>query len=117
MEVAVAKGMKALDEPDQDTRHAVLIYDGRITLPDVGKIDALLLHVRDYSGPAPRNLRMAVPYRHRKLMKRFAVFRPKFLDTDVPDPDYAVFGNAFFAGVDSHEQGAKFWNKHMDQSL
>ena len=45
------------------------------------------------------------------------MYRPKFIEvTGVDEPDYGALADAFFAGVDSHEQAAAVWNAHLDQT-
>jgi hypothetical protein len=115
LERGVEVGREWLAQNREGATRAVLVYDGYITLR-TGKLDALFLDVRDY-GPPTRSLQMAVPYRPAANDQPFAVYRPKFLSCDAPNPDYETLGNAFFRGVDSHEKGAAIWNNHLDQSL
>jgi hypothetical protein len=62
-------------------------------------------------------MKMAVPYRPESAPEGFAVYRPKFIEViGVDKPDYAALGEAFFAGVDSHEPAAAVWNAHLDQT-
>lgn len=45
------------------------------------------------------------------------MYRPKFIEvTGGSEPDYSALAEAFFTGVDSHEQAAAGWNAHLDQS-
>jgi hypothetical protein len=94
----------------------VLIYDGYTTLPS-GKYDALILRIVAY-GPPRRELEMVIPYRPSAHAAGFAVHRPKFTAMrGVDDDALAPITDAFFTGVDAHDQGAKVWNAHIDQSV
>ena len=45
------------------------------------------------------------------------MYRPEFIEViGVDEPDYATLGEAFFAGVDSHESAAAVCNAHLDQT-
>ncbi|MCA2206475.1 hypothetical protein [Nocardia rosealba] len=70
-------------------------------------------------GPRRRSIKMAVPYRPHTSEQGFAVYRPKFIETSGIDaPDYDAIAEAFFTGVDSHEQAAAVWNAHLvDESV
>jgi hypothetical protein len=113
----VEMGRQWLESNHFSAQRAVLVADGFVTLPS-GRIDALLLDVRDYCEP-PSSFSMAVPYRVREHQEGFAVFRPKFVAYPGAsgEADYEAAASAFFAGVDEHEEGAKVWNAHIDQTL
>lgn len=115
LERAVARAKESLQANAHHATSAVLIYDGFITLRD-WRTDALLMEIRQFAPPGWQ-LSMAIPYRPNDDPRGFAVFKPKFLGYVGPgEPDYTELGEAFFAGVDKHEQGAKVWNEHLDQS-
>ncbi|ARN21284.1 hypothetical protein [Piscinibacter gummiphilus] len=59
---------------------------------------------------------MAVPYKPKSPDVSFTVYRPKFIIVDGAEPDYSKLADRFFAGVDSHAEGVKVWNAHMDQA-
>jgi hypothetical protein len=112
---AVARGKEWLDGRLEDALYATLIYDGYLTLGD-WRTDALFIEVRSFGGTL-ESLSMAVPYRDREDKAGFAVYRPKFIDVSKAGPeDYEGWAEAFFGGVDGHEQGSKVWNAHIDQS-
>ncbi|MBY0455969.1 MAG: hypothetical protein K2V38_01380, partial [Gemmataceae bacterium] len=110
--VEMARGQLA--EPPAGTEHAALLFDGRINLDD-GKCDAIIIEMVVF-GPTRAELCMAVPYRNSQSAEGFAVHRPKFMDFDGPEPDIDAVAEAFFRGVDSHEEGGEIWNAHLDQS-
>jgi hypothetical protein len=92
----------------------VLVVGAYIQL-GTGRTDALIIEAVDY-GPPRQSLKLAVPYRPASAPEGLAVYRPKFIEvTDISEPDYAALGEAFFAGVDSHEQASAVWNAHLDQ--
>jgi hypothetical protein len=95
---------------------AALIYDGYITLPS-GRTDALFVVIRTYKSPEA-SLTMAVPYRNAASPNGFAVYRPKFIKWQgASEPDYQAFGQAFFTGVESHNEGFATWNRALDESI
>jgi hypothetical protein len=114
-EEGVAHGKQWLDAGADGSDAAVLVFDGYVTLT-AGKTDSLLLDIRRF-GPEAVQLLMAVPYRNAGHQAGFAVYRPKFLSqSGLESPDYGVLGEAFFRGVDQHQEGAAVWNAHLDQS-
>jgi len=98
--------------PEQATR-AVAALDGFYPMAS-GKADAIILEGRLYASSVER-FEMAVPYRPKSSAASFVVYRPKFVRVDGENPDYPKLGDQFFAGVDSHSEGVKVWNAHMDQ--
>jgi hypothetical protein len=112
---AVRAGQDALAANLRGSVRAVLVIDGYVQL-DADRTDALIVEAVEY-GPAGQSMKMAVPYRPGSAPGGFAVFRPKFIDVvGVSEPDYAALGEAFLAGVGSHESAALVWNAHLDQT-
>ncbi|MFE9690248.1 hypothetical protein [Micromonospora sp. NPDC005806] len=108
-------GQHALRSNQHGADRAVLVVDGYLHL-DTGRTDALIVEAVDHAGG--RSLTLAVPYRPRQSPAGFAVYRPKFIEVaDVAELDQRAVAEAFFAGVESHEQAAAVWNDHLDQSL
>ncbi|MEV0436965.1 hypothetical protein [Nocardia sp. NPDC050413] len=97
--------------------HAALVVDAFLRSP-AGRQDALVIEATDYA-PQRRSIKMAIPYRPHTTAEGFAVYRAKFLGTSgFDDPDYDAIAEAFFSGVDSHEQAAAVWNAHLlDESV
>jgi hypothetical protein len=92
----------------------VLAYDGRITV-GAGKLDAIILEMRSYGFPGARAV-IAVPYTPASS-GRFRVHKPKLVEWhECDDFDMDAALQAFFRGVDSHEQGAKAWSAALDES-
>lgn len=91
---------------------AALVVDSYLRLPS-GRTDALVIDAVEYSSPR-QSVRLAVPFRPHTAAEGFAVYRLKFLGTSgIDEPDYDAIVDAFFAGVDSHEQAAAVWNAHL----
>lgn len=106
------KGREELETNPAGRLRAVLVLDAYIHL-ESGKVDALIAEAVEY-GPAPKKLVIAVPYRP----EPFAVHRPKFLEIEgFPDAETGNLADAFFAGVDAHEQGNAVWSAHLDESI
>lgn len=113
---AAQAGRQALEANSGDALRAVLVVDGYVHL-DVGRVDALIASALEY-GPQRRSLTVAVPYRPLSSPGGFAVYRPKFLEmTGIDRQEAGGLGEAFFAGVDSHERANEVWQAHLDQSL
>lgn len=112
---AVRAGQDALQANRRGSVRAVLVTDAYIRL-GTGRSDALIVEAVEYSA-ARQSMTMAIPYRPQSSPHGFAVYRPKFIEvTGVDEPDYGALADAFFAGVDSHEQAAAVWNAHLDQA-
>jgi hypothetical protein len=115
LEDAVRLGKEEMAANSVNATSAVLIYDGYLTL-DGRKTDALIVEIRTY-GTDSTEARLAVPYQPATQSGRFTVFRPKLLE--LPNSLLSQtdkFLEAFWKGVDSHEQGSKVWDAHIDQS-
>lgn len=113
---AAQAGQDALEANRRGSARAVLVIDAYVQL-GMGRTDALIAEAVEY-GPARQWVKTAVPYRPRSAPGGFAVYRPKFIEViGVNEPDYAALADAFFAGVDSHEQAAAVWNAHLDQTI
>jgi hypothetical protein len=115
VEQGVQAGLDWLSQNPKSALRAAFVYDGFVTL-STGKLDALLVEIRDY-GPPCRSLKMAVPYRPATESRSFAVYRTKFLTTDISKPDLELLSAAFFRGVESHEKAAPVWSKWFDEQL
>jgi len=111
---AVAMGRDWLAKNPEQATMTVLVIDAFITL-ESGKIDALLLEMRDLT--AGIELTMAVPYRNAESPRGFAVHKPKVLEWNGEPDALNPIVEAFFDGVDQHEQGAAVWNARIDQSI
>ena len=111
---AVSHGRQRLEDDPLGADDGVLAYDGRVTIAD-GKLDAIILEMRSYAFPWAKAT-LAVPYTPVSA-GRFRVHKPKLVGWHgCDDFDMDAAFEAFFRGVDSHEQGAKVWNAALDQS-
>ncbi|MCI4066192.1 hypothetical protein MRQ36_28035 [Micromonospora sp. R77] len=112
---AARAGQDALHRNTHRAARAALVFDGYIHL-EAGRTDALIVEAVDYAGS--RSFTVAVPYRPQQSPHGFAVHRPKFLAAaGIDNTDYQALADAFFAGIDSHEQAATVWNEHLDQAV
>ncbi|MGZ3474167.1 MAG: hypothetical protein ACXWUG_07480, partial [Polyangiales bacterium] len=82
------------------------------------KYDALVIHAVDYF-PRMRTLDIVVPYRPKSASAPFAVHKPKFVDYAGFDfkAEFVPIAEAFFRGVDSHQEASKVWSDHLDESV
>lgn len=112
--LAVEAGRKRMAEPPEGAACAVLVIDGRINLKE-GKCDAIIIEAVVYPPEAGR-FSMAIPYRNSKSKEGFAIYRPKFLGHEGPEPNYDGIATAFFRGVDSHKEGGPIWSAKLDPS-
>lgn len=109
IDAAVAEGHARLAKT---TKPAALVYDAELTLPTTGTTSAVLLHLRD--GATDHELLLAIPFRCGEDAEDFAVQRAKLLDAPegLDDDDVQAILDAFWRGVDSNEEGARFWASH-----
>jgi hypothetical protein len=114
--IGVASGRRWIEENPDGAARAAFVFDGFATFEGVRK-DALIMTIVEF-GPPRRTLEVIVPYRPATAPDGFAVHRPKFTAADgFSGEDLAGAGDAFFRGVDAHEQAAAVWNAHLDQSF
>lgn len=114
---AMEEGMKMYEGNRWDATGGTWAVDGFVTLPDVGKIDAVLLNICTYSEPK-RELRIAIPYRHAQSSEGFAVFKPKLLGLDnLESSELQPLMDAFFEGRDEHTTGAAIWKAHFQAQI
>jgi hypothetical protein len=110
----VAAGREQLAANPMDADDAVLVYAGRVNGPD-GEIDAVILEVRCHDIPGAEAT-IAVPYTP-KSSGAFRVHQPLLTRWEgCDDFDIDTAFQAFFHGIESHEQGAKVWNAALDES-
>ncbi len=111
---AIEFGKHQLINNPMDANDAVLVYDGRLKL-DSGKSDAIILELRAYFSPESEVV-IGIPYTPCATGK-FAVHKPKLLvKENCQDFETSDIFEAFFAGVASHEQGARVWIDSLDES-
>jgi len=95
-------------------RDAALLYDASIEI-EGDEVDAIVVEIRSADAPESEVV-LAVPYTLAPDTP-FAVHQPQMLAwTNCEAFDVEEFMEAFFAGVDAHEQGAKVWNQSHDES-
>ncbi|WP_158843430.1 hypothetical protein [Saccharothrix deserti] len=112
---SVRAAQEALEVNEHGAARAALIADAYIHL-DTGRTDALIVHAVEY-GLTPGSIELAVPYRPHTDSSRFTVYRLQIMEvTGFENQDYDALAEAFFNGVDSHEQAAAVWNAHLDHT-
>lgn len=112
-EQAVVTGRERLRANPGAAERAVLIYDVFLTLGRT-RGDALMMEVVDHAVSA-QPMKVAVPYRPASDEGGFVVLRPKFMTaTELEPAALRSLGDAFFAGVHAHAQGAKIWAAHAE---
>jgi hypothetical protein len=111
---AIEHGRKRLQDDPLSANDGVLAYDGRITV-EGGKLDAIILEMRSYGFPQAKAT-IAVPYTPASS-GQFRVHKATLVEWhECDDFDMDAAFEAFFRGVDSHEQGARVWNAALDES-
>jgi hypothetical protein len=110
----VAAGREQIAANPMNADDAVLVHAGRINGPN-GPLDAVILEMRCYDIPGAEAA-IAVPYTP-KSSGQFRVHQPTLARWDgCDDFDIDTAFQAFFHGIESHEQGAKVWNAALDES-
>ena len=114
-EQAVEHGRQLLEKNESDAMDGALLYQGWIQL-DQGKIDAIIIELRTYFSLDSRAV-YAIPYTPGSS-GTFKVHSPKILEWDhCEDFDMNRAMEAFFEGVEEHEEGARVWHDALDESL
>ena len=113
-EAAVAEGRTFVEANPDEAERMVLVYDGFITLPS-GRTDALFVEAREYVASA-HSFTIAIPYRHANHANGFAVHRLKLIAWNAPE-DFERVAQSLQDGIDSHEEAAAVWSKHLDESI
>lgn len=112
---SVRAAQEALDANEHGATRAVLVADAYLDM-DWGRTDALIVRAVEH-GLTPGSMELAVPYSPPTDTAPFTVYRLQIIEvTGFADQDYDTLAEAFFAGVDSHEEAAEVWNAHLDQS-
>lgn len=115
LEEGSAQALARLAEVAKTSPSAVAIYDGFITLPS-GKLDALIVTLRGGDVGETETV-VAIPFTPKKLLRRFAVHRPKLVRAASPNQEWQIrVLDEFFKGVADHEQGTAVWTKSLDES-
>jgi hypothetical protein len=111
MEVAVAKAQKLLDNNEARAERGIILYDAFVTLED-GRCDAIIVQGQEHH---PELLKMEIiqPYRPPNAPGGFAVMQPKvsFPEGQVEHAERLI--EAFFEGLDSHEEGGPLWSESI----
>lgn len=112
---AVQAAQEALEDNEHGAVRAVLVADAYLTM-EWGRTDALIVRAVEH-GLTPGSMELAVPYTPPTDTSPFTVHRLQIIEvTGFAHQDYDTLAEAFFDGVDSHEQAAQVWHAHFDQS-
>jgi hypothetical protein len=112
-EQAVANAKKSLDDNDEDAERGIVVYDAYVTIDDQVN-DALVIYGVEY-GPEPVVVEIIQPYRPNSAPGGFAVMRPKVSLPESIADDAEPLIEAFFRGLDSHEEGGPIWKRSLAQ--
>ncbi len=115
LEESVNFGKKKLESNEMDANDAVLLYEGLIPINEK-KTDTIVIQIKAYFSPQSKVL-LALPFSP-KDSGEFKVHKPKLLQWDnCEDFNLSEMLRTFFKGVSEHEQGAKIWDEHLDESI
>ncbi len=113
---AVSVGEIKINQLTDEHTGATFIKDGFVTL-ESGKTDALIVDVT-FSDNSDKKVQFLIPYRNANHQRGFAVHRLKITKASgFESDDYGWISDAFFDGLESHEQGGKIWlEQYEDQA-
>lgn len=111
MEKAVNRAKQLLVDNPGLADCGIVIYDAFVTI-DEHRSDALVVHGMEYGGSAA-TIEIIQPYRPANATEGFAVMQPKVSlpDEIVGRADQLI--EAFFRGLDSHEEGGPLWTDSL----
>lgn len=111
MEEAVAKAQGLLDGSVAETDRGILLYDAFVTLDD-GRCDAIIVQGQEHHSELLK-VEIIQPYRPPSAPGGFAVMQPKvsFPEAQVHHAEMLI--EAFFEGLDSHEEGGPLWTESI----
>jgi len=115
-EKAINLGMDRLERNEDGNNGAVFIYDGYANLNNE-KVESLIINIKDY-GNSNVHFLIAFPYRNASNQKGFAITHPKLLNvTGTDESQIPALMDAFYDGLESHEQGVKVWAECFSEEL
>jgi hypothetical protein len=109
---AVEQGRAWLEQNPDEAEIAVLVFDGYVSSDSEEKTDALILEGRSRAG---QKLTVVQRYRPASDTAGFAVHRPQLEVPPHEGLDDDSVGQAFFRGLESHEEGARVWSAAIDE--
>jgi hypothetical protein len=111
MEEAVAKAQGLLDGSQDDADRGIILYDAFVTLDD-GRCDAIIVQGQEHVSGLLK-VEIIQPYRPPNAPGGFAVMQPKvsFPEGQVEHAEQLI--EAFFEGLDSHEEGGPLWSESI----
>ncbi len=111
MEKAVNRAKALLSANIEQAERGIVIYDAFVTIDEV-RNDALVVHAVEF-GQEPVTIEIIQPYRPANSTSGFGVMQPK---VSLPDDLVAIADTlieAFFRGLDSHEEGGPLWTDSL----
>lgn len=111
MEEAVNRAKSLLGENASGAECGIVIYDAFVTI-DEHRSDALVVHGSEY-GTRTVTLEIIQPYRPANADSGFAVMQPKVSLPDELVGSANALIEAFFRGLDSHEEGGPLWTQSL----
>jgi hypothetical protein len=111
MEAAVAKAQGLLEGNEGDAERGIILYDAFVTLEE-GRCDAIIVQGLEHR-PDILKVEIIQPYRPPNEPGGFAVMQPKvsFPEGQVENAERLI--EAFFEGLDSHEEGGPLWTQSI----
>lgn len=111
---AEAKINEVICGTDNEVNDVAFAYEAYIRI-DEERFDAVIVSGRPILSPGSK-FSLAIPFRW-ESKERFVIHKPKIIEwTECKDFDQGQVIAMFFDGAESHEEGVKVWNDHLDQS-
>ncbi|MGL9778986.1 MAG: ankyrin repeat domain-containing protein [Wolbachia sp.] len=95
--------------------YALFAYDGFLTQNNK-RDESLFIEAYDIRDLEGITFVLAIPYRSARSKEGLAIYRPVVTET-ANLSDINTFLNHFYEGAQSHTEGFKFWDAHMDTPL
>ena len=114
LEQAVSAGKQQLADNEVNANDAALIFDAVIHV-DGESLDSLIVEIRSYISPHSEAV-LAIPFSP-PGEGPFRIHKVKLVEwKGCEDFDMEAAFEAFFQGVEGHEQGASIWEQSLDES-
>jgi len=111
MELAVDKARELLEASAKDTERGIVLYDAFVTLNDE-QYDAIIVQGLEHL-PGDLKVEIVQPYRPPNADGGFAVMQPKVSFPQAQVGFAEELTEAFFRGLDSHEEGGPIWTQSI----
>lgn len=111
MELAVNKARGLLDDSATEADRGIVLYDAFVTLNDE-QYDAIIVQGLEHL-PGDLKVEIVQPYRPPNAPGGFAVMQPKVSFPEGQVEFAEELTEAFFRGLDSHEEGGPIWTQSI----